>query len=411
MSQEYNTNNFVILYKDVLKGFIPENIQSDKKDIIETSESEDILKLEIELENKIIIINNNQDFKSEILNDDATTEIVTDYIQSNQYTKSNEDESIKEFVVKKPIENQIEKQNEYNSNPFDCVDFDLLPDNSIDGNTSLDGDIDLEKDNYIVDTQGHDPWEDAINDNKFYINNRIARIFPVLKNFNNYAKIKIDDDSFSYITVREIAEYISKIVCYHLLKYNVNPQKSLLIDYTSGVGGNVLSFCKCFNKVIALELVEERCDFLINNISVYGYKNITVINKSAIVYNEESMIEVNPNVIFIDPPWGGNDYKNSDTLLLKLGELSIEELAIKIIEKFSSHYKNKIEENNDEELKSKIINNNYNNKLIVLKLPKNYDIEYFYNYIKEHSFPNYVIIPYLYVLNKMLIIILELSYY
>ena len=31
-----------------------------------------------------------------------------------------------------------------------------------------------------------DAWESAINDEKFYINNKIARIFPILKNFNNF---------------------------------------------------------------------------------------------------------------------------------------------------------------------------------------------------------------------------------
>jgi 16S rRNA G966 N2-methylase RsmD len=295
------------------------------------------------------------------------------------------------------------------SNPFDCIDeMEIQIENEVllDDLNSLDN-LCMDE----INLEGSDPWEDAINDNKFYINNRIARIFPVLKNYNNYGKIKIDDDSFSYITVREIAEYISKIVCYHLLKYNVNPQKSILIDYTSGVGGNVLSFCRSFSKIYAIELITERCEYLINNIGVYGFKNITVVNQSAIDYNEESLLNVNPNVVFVDPPWGGNDYKNSDTLLLKLGDLTIEELIINIITKFSNYYKNKIEDNIEDDLKDKIINNNYNNKLIVLKLPKNYDIEFFYDYIKKYSFPNYVVIPYLYILNKMLIIIVELSYY
>ena len=255
-----------------------------------------------------------------------------------------------------------------------------------------------------------------MNDDKFYINNRIARIFPTLKNYNNYGKIKIDNESFSYITVREIAEYISKIVCYHLLKYNINPQKTTLIDYTSGVGGNVLSFSKCFNKVLAVEISDERCLYLQNNINVYGYKNISVINQSAIDFNEEHMINSNPNVIFIDPPWGGNDYKNSESLLLKLGDVPIEDLTIDIIGKFSSFYKNvlkNLEEGENQNFGEiyKLKNNNFNNKFIVLKLPKNYDIEHFYNSIRKNSFTNYVPIIYLYILNKMLIIIIELSYY
>ena len=97
-----------------------------------------------------------------------------------------------------------------------------------------------------------DPWEMSINDNNFYINNKIARIFPILKNFNNLSKIKIDDESFSYITIREIADLISKIICFHLLEFNLNPLKIKIIDYTSGVGGNVLSFCRFFKYVYAI---------------------------------------------------------------------------------------------------------------------------------------------------------------
>ena len=252
----------------------------------------------------------------------------------------------------------------------------------------------------------NDPWENSINDNKFYINNKVARIFPLMKNFNNFGKIKIDDDSFSYITIREIADLISKIISYHLLEYNLNPQKIIIADYTSGVGGNVLSFAKYFKFIYAIEKSDIRSEYLKNNINVYGYKNIIVINKCAIEFNNNDLIKINPNVIFIDPPWGGNDYKNNENLLLNLGEFKIEELIINICKKYSDYYEELIKE------KPKEKNNNYNTKIIVLKLPKNYNIEYLYNYIKLHNnFNNYVIKLYLYILNKMLIVIFELYYY
>jgi 16S rRNA G966 N2-methylase RsmD len=256
----------------------------------------------------------------------------------------------------------------------------------------------------------NDPWEDSINDNKFYINNRIARIFPQMKIFTNYGKLKIDDDSFSYITIREIAELISKIISYHLLQFNINPQKSTIIDYTSGVGGNVLSFSKYFLHVHAIEISVIRAEYLKNNIDVYGYKNIHVINESAIDYNENSIVKLNPNVIFIDPPWGGADYKNLDVLTLKLGDVAIEDLIKNIIEKFSIYYNNFLENIKEPNERIKITLNNYNNKLIVLKLPKNYDIEYFYKYIKNINSKYYLLRTYLYILNKMLIIVVELTF-
>lgn len=253
--------------------------------------------------------------------------------------------------------------------------------------------FDYDNNNFNIDA-----WDEAINDDKFYINNKIARIFPIMKNFNNYAKLKIDETSFSYITIREIADIISKIISHHLLVYNLNPQKITIIDYTSGVGGNVLSFSKFFYIVYAVEICKLRCEYLENNINIYGYKNIKIINESALTFNENDMIEINPSVIYIDPPWGGNEYKNSDSLLLHLGNMSIEELLINIVQKFSIYYLNKSDDN-------------YNNKLIVLKLPKNYDIEYLYNFIKKNNnFVNYNIKTYLYILNKMLIVICEINY-
>ena len=250
-----------------------------------------------------------------------------------------------------------------------------------------------------------DAWDLAINDEKFYINNKIARIFPVLKNFNNFSKIKIDDDSFSYITIREIAEIISKIICYHLLEHNLNPQKSTIIDYTSGVGGNVLSFAKFFKYVYAIELDELRAEYLKNNVGIYGYKNINVINECAIKFNNNEMLTINPNVIFVDPPWGGSAYKNNENLTLMLGKTQLEELVIDIVNKFSNHYNQIVNLNPKEK------NNNYNNKFVILKLPKNYNIEYFYNYIKSNNnFSNFNIFMYLYILNKMIIIVCELQY-
>ena len=45
--------------------------------------------------------------------------------------------------------------------------------------------------------------------------------------------------------------------------------------------------------------------------------------------------------------------------------------------------------------------------LIVLKLPKNYDIEFLYETITKYNYKHSLINIYLYVMNKMLIFVLE----
>ena len=52
--------------------------------------------------------------------------------------------------------------------------------------------------------------------------------------------------------------------------------------------------------------------------------------------------------------------------------------------------------------------NNYNNKLIVLKLPKNYDIKYLYQNTKKFKNDNYQVSINLYILNKMLIVVYKI---
>jgi 16S rRNA G966 N2-methylase RsmD len=299
----------------------------------------------------------------------------------------------KNFIIENDYINQENKSLEHN------IHLNLQCDEK---NNELDYIYDNSSNN---SSDNNDPWESSINDDKFYINNKVARIFPVLKNFNNFSKIKIDDESFSYITIREIADMTSKIICYHLLQFNLNPQKIKIVDYTSGVGGNVLSFSKYFKNVYAVEICSKRAEFLQNNINIYGFKNIDVINKCAIEFNLNDLIKINPTVVFMDPPWGGSNYKSNENLLLKLGSMEIEELIINITEQFSDYYTKLFEFNPKERT------NNYNNKFIILKLPKNYDVEYLYNYLKDNNnIKNYTISSYLYILNKMLIVVCELQY-
>ena len=323
--------------------------------------------------------NNHEDINNSLISENINNSLISENI-NNSLINENINSLISENINNSLINENI---NSLISENINCIE------NIKDNNNNND----------------EDAWETAINDDKFYINNKIARIFPVLKKFSNFSKIKIDEDSFSYITIREIAEIISKIICYHLLEHNLNPLKSIIVDYTSGVGGNALSFCKFFKLVYAIELDKLRAEYLENNIEIYGFKNINVINKCAIEFNNEEILNLNPNIIFVDPPWGGSAYKNNENLTLNLGSMQLEDLVIDITKKFSEHYINIVN------LNTKQKNNNYNNKFIVLKLPKNYDVEYFYNHIKSNNnFENYYIHLYLYILNKMIIIVCELRY-
>ena len=244
-------------------------------------------------------------------------------------------------------------------------------------------------------------WDDIIND-KFYLHkNKISRIFPILKNKNDYDKLVIDDESFNYITIREVADYTSRIICHHLINDFLNPLKVIVCDLTAGVGGNTISFSNYFKYVYAIEIENDRHNYLINNLKIYERTNVTTYNKCALSFIETDLIKVNPSVLFIDPPWGGVGYKKNNNLQLFLGNLSLENLLISILNKFSISYKN---------CKKNLEYSSEHNKIIIFKLPKNYNVVQFYNHIKNSFINNYIVKQYLYIFNKMMLVICHCVY-
>jgi 16S rRNA G966 N2-methylase RsmD len=130
-----------------------------------------------------------------------------------------------------------------------------------------------------------------------------------------------------------------------------------ITDGTSNIGGNTLAFSKCFNKVNSIELDKDICDALKHNcMEVYKRDNITFYNADCM----KVIPTIKQNVIFIDPPWGGYDYKKVDKLSLFLGDKNIFDVVM-------DWYDQSLAE------------------LFVVKYPNNFDIDPF---LKEKKFTN-----------------------
>lgn len=201
----------------------------------------------------------------------------------------------------------------------------------------------------------------------------MSRLFPYLKNREEISRLAIDEESMKYITIKEYAEKISDII-----KFHCGTKDVIIVDATAGVGGNTISFSKHFKYVYAIELDKQRSQYLENNINIYDAKNVKVINGDC----RNFFIGIDDyNVVFIDPPWqnGLNDsYKKYTNLKLFLGTDPIETIC------------------------NNLMNGTYNRKpnVIVLKLPKNYDINYFYKSILNNKNIYY------YDLKKMIILVI-----
>jgi len=181
---------------------------------------------------------------------------------------------------------------------------------------------------------------------------------------SNNDKILIDDVGKYSISKPDKANLIVQII-----KKIMNTTNLIITDGTACIGGDTLAFSETFDHVNSVELDKTRYDYLKHNMDVFGRKNITFYNDSYINLYDK----LKQDVIYLDPPWGGPDYKNKKYVKLSLGNVPLEELCKDIID-------NKL------------------CKLIVLKLPFNYDLKDFKNL---HRFK-------IYNLNRILLITIKL---
>ena len=119
-----------------------------------------------------------------------------------------------------------------------------------------------------------------------------------------------------------------------------------------------------------------------NNLNLYGCKNVLSLNMDAIFFSKD-LNKYNPTCIFIDSPWGNMWNKDLKKYNITIDNIKLENYVNDIIKSLNTT-KNK-------------------NKFIILKLPKNYDIELLYNSTKHNN-----VFQYLYILKKMIIIIYEI---
>ena len=205
-----------------------------------------------------------------------------------------------------------------------------------------------------------------MNNKKLILN----KLFPCPPN-NNYNNLMIDDETVSYITTPYNSDIIVGIIDSLIPKYILRNDIRIL-DGTACVGGDSISFGKIFGSVISSEINIKRYKMLMNNLNVFQLFNVIPINDDFInIIKRINYIDI----VYLDPPWGGKNYKYKHNLRLHLSNIYIDDIVNMIFDK------NTI-------------------KMIVLKLPKNYD---FYNLYKLTKKPDITII--MYELQKMMIIV------
>ena len=179
--------------------------------------------------------------------------------------------------------------------------------------------------------------------------NYIYKYFPFISK-PLYNKLQIDDVGLYSISTPKNADIISKIIKKNFLSQNI-----IVTDAMAGVGGNTLSFASFFYYVNSIEIDTKRFNYLVSNIGLYDKTNVLCIKGDYM----DIIYKIYQDVIFIDPPWGGKSYKDFETVSITIGDNTLEDLCEKIrIDKLC--------------------------KMIILKLPLNYNIENFSDQLKEN---------------------------
>lgn len=117
-------------------------------------------------------------------------------------------------------------------------------------------------------------------------------------------------------------------------------------DGTGNNGADTIALAGVFYKVNSIELDQTNYAVLENNVKVYGLSNVKLYLGNTL----DLLDKIKQDVIYIDAPWGGRDYKKLPSVRLKLGNMEISD----IVKKFRTKA-----------------------KLFVFKVPKNYDFNYF----------------------------------
>lgn len=156
----------------------------------------------------------------------------------------------------------------------------------------------------------------------------------------DYTKLKITDEGKYSVTRRKDAERVIEI-----MKGVIGDLKTKTItDATGCVGGDTIHFADNYKFVHTIEINKENFEVLHNNVELYNFTNIALHNGDAtVLYNWKT------DVLYVDPPWGGPQYKESKSLDLFMSEKRLDNWLEEIL-----HRKNRP-------------------SFIFLKLPHNYN--------------------------------------
>ncbi len=146
-------------------------------------------------------------------------------------------------------------------------------------------------------------------------------IFPYQKDIN-YNNLKLTTEGKYSITKRKDGEKIISIM------KNVIGDLSgkTITDATACVGGDSINFALNYRYVNSIEVNKENFEALENNVNEYELTNINLYQQDAV-----SFFNWTTDVLYVDPPWGGVDYKQHKQMDLNISSKRLDEWIEEIL--------------------------------------------------------------------------------
>ena len=149
----------------------------------------------------------------------------------------------------------------------------------------------------------------------------LTTMFPA-KNNVDYSKLKLTEEGEYSITKPKDGERLLKII--KSVVGNISDKH--ITDLTGNVGGDTILFGLNFHRVDSIEYNKENYEALENNVKVFGLSNVKLhFGDSTEIYDWYT------DILYIDAPWGGPDYKDKTNMDLFLGDLRLDTFLREIL--------------------------------------------------------------------------------
>jgi DNA-directed RNA polymerase II subunit RPB2 len=109
-----------------------------------------------------------------------------------------------------------------------------------------------------------------------------------------------------------------------------DPSELVITDGTANVGSDTINLAMNFKNVNSYEIDKITYDALKNNVEEFKLNNVRLYNGDI-----TKMIDYGQDVIYIDAPWGGKEYKKSNNISLYLSGMEISEFYSKYLDRAS----------------------------------------------------------------------------